>query len=97
MEFQRIQLVMTDRGRERPTIADADLEITTFGDRPVVSYRSVVDDLQTEDSFVFRIAKGQSWTPPNEILRLLAQGAVFLVSDEQVIPSGVARIDKKVV
>lgn len=96
-EFQRVQLVMTERGRERPTIANADLEITTYDCRPMVSYKPVVDDLQTEDSLVFRIAKGLSWTPPNDILRLLAQGAVFLVSDEMVLPSGVARIDKKTV
>lgn len=95
MNFTRVQLVTTGRGGERPTIADADLEITTFGDRPVASHCPVVDDLQTEGSLVFRIARGLSWTDPNKILRLLAQGAVFLVSEDEVLWTGVARIDKR--
>lgn len=95
MNFQRVQLVTTGRGGERPTVADADLEISLGNNASVVGRRTVLGDVEREDSFVFRIAKGLSWATPNDILRGLAGGVVFLVSDEMVIPSGVARIDKK--
>ncbi len=86
---------MTERGGKHPTVADADLEISLGNDVAVVGRRTILGDVGREDSFVSRIAKGLSGATPDDILRKLAGGAVFLVNDETVIPSGVARIDKK--